>query len=88
MYETICISELLNGNRFGKSGQNMSETVPFWKLPDFILAASPHVLMSTCLQRLLAVKAGTSWVGHLSPSARSLKLLCYCVLDTFLGYTC
>ena len=38
----------------------------------------------SCLQRLLAVKAGTSRDGHLSPSARSLKLLYYCVIDAFI----
>ena len=66
-----------------KVGEIIPETVWFRKSLDFILAAFPLVLMSTCLQRLLAVKEGTSWVGHLSPSARSLKLLCYCAFDAF-----
>ena len=80
----ICISELLNGDRFGKNGRNISETVAFRNSPDLIWAAFSQFYMSTCLQMLLAVKTLTSRVGHLSPSAMSLKLLYYCVIDAFI----
>ena len=82
LYATICISKLLNSDHFRKMGEIFPK-LAFRNSPDLIWAAFSQFLMSTCLQRLLAVKAGTSWVGHLSPSARSLKLLYYCVFDAF-----
>ena len=46
------VSELQNGDRFRKSGRNISETIWFWKSPDFDFGS-----ISTCFDLHMFVEA-------------------------------